>query len=871
MALNPNIGPERVEVTLSPIGTVLPQGAATAKTAVLLATNFAAAPLNTPVTVTSLEQFVSTFGDQSNMGEVYWNVKGYYDNAGTGTELVVVAVEPSGITGSALEVAQNQSPRTIVGSIAKILDNGHLIEAIVLTSYAPTTGIATLDLTGATSSDLSKVKVGDMLVDASFKMYPILAVGSGKVTLQSGLDPQLTKSSKSIVADGATGLSIIRLYADGQYSGKTCIQQGTDYGVAVTVTVSADILTTSAFDSYLNNVQVGDIITDSVNQEFIIIDVIDGNNLQVDREGMTAGAVTFSTGLKNKIVQSTYDAGSAEITFSSAPVQASAGVAIFNLAGSSLYPSNGSEAGKFLSFSDGAKAQITANSIVANNSSTIASFSSNITYVASTGVITLPVGSTVVTAGAKAGDVFVDSLGKEFVIHEVISETSIRIDKNIASPNPLTGSKIAKGLLQLSLANSADFSAKVVGQPAADTSAQVLSKANSLVFASGTSLESDDYFIMQPAVQAQDYIGSEANSSGLYALEAVSLINLVTIPGIYDPAVQAALADYCSITRQDCMSLLAIPEFISSAANDQLIVGNLSISSVVDSANGVILTFTGSPDLSKVSTYDILQVGSSKFTVKAVSDQDKQIVLFQTTGVPLTGAVSVFSPSAITWKDVIVNKPSTKAAWYYNHLIVSTDAGQAIVDPVLHVAGVMNRIDRNISIGGVSHAPAGIQNAQLAGIIGLQLDISEKKDGGPLRLAYINRITSSAGNGRYVFGGYTAAGDSATPDEKLIQVIRSLMLIKNSLEPGLIGFIWENNSPIVRQNIANAVLNFLRANAYLFPAGLPEDQQFQVQLVEPTQTDIDQGLVKLIVRARFNTAIRFVDISLEFPIPQAEA
>ena len=92
----------------------------------------------------------------------------------------------------------------------------------------------------------------------------------------------------------------------------------------------------------------------------------------------------------------------------------------------------------------------------------------------------------------------------------------------------------------------------------------------------------------------------------------------------------------------------------------------------------------------------------------------------------------------------------------------------------------MNRIDRNIAIGGVSHAPAGIQHAQIAGIIGLQLDISEKKDGGPLRLAYINRITESAGNGRYVFGGYTAAGNSAYSRRETRQVIRSLMFIKKS-------------------------------------------------------------------------------------------
>lgn len=874
MAINTNIGPERVEVTLSPIGTVLPQGAATARTAILIATDLAAAPLNTPVTVTSLSQFEQLFGGLANMGEVYLNVKGYYDNAGVGTELVVVAVEPSGITGSALEVALNQGDRSIVGSLAQILDDGDLNTSIVLTSYTSNTGVAVLDLSGASVADLNDIRVGDMLKDAEGRMFPISAINTvaNSVTIQSGLDAELTKSNKSVPANGATGLSIVRLYDEAEYSGKTVVQEGADYGIAVSVTVSGDILTTSDFDSYLNDVREGDIITDSASQEFLIIDVIDGNNLQVDREGMTAGSVTFTRGVKNKIVQSTHDAGSSQIAFSSAPVSAAAGEIVFNLTDSALYPANDSLIGKFLKFSDDAQAEITDNSIVANNSVTIKEITDTISYVASTGVVTLPALSNVVTAGAKAGDVFVDSLGKEFVIHAVLTETTIRIDKNIASPNPLTGSKISKGLIELALANSADFSAKVAGEAGQDTSGTIHAIANSLVFASGTSLASDDYFIMEPAVQASDYIGSEADSSGLYALESVAVINLVAIPGIYDPSVQAALADYCSITRQDCMSLLAIPEFISSAANDQLVLGNLSISSVVDSANGVIISFTGSPDLSQVATYDILQVGSSKFTVKAVSDQDDQIVLFQTTGVPLTGAVSVFSPSAVSWKDVIVNKPSTKAAWYYNHLIVANpNGGQSIVDPVLHVAGVMNRIDRNIAIGGVSHAPAGIQNAQLGGIIGLQLDISEKKDGGPLRLAYINRITASAGNGRYIFGGYTAGGNSVTPDEKLIQVMRSLMFIKNSLEPGLIGFIWENNSPITRQNIANAVLNFMRANAYLFPAGLPENEQFQVELVEPTQADIDQGLVKVNVRARFNTAIRFVDIDLSFPIPQAEA
>jgi hypothetical protein len=183
----------------------------------------------------------------------------------------------------------------------------------------------------------------------------------------------------------------------------------------------------------------------------------------------------------------------------------------------------------------------------------------------------------------------------------------------------------------------------------------------------------------------------------------------------------------------------------------------------------------------------------------------------------------------------------------------------------------MARVDANIAQGGVSHAPAGIQLAQLAGIVGLQLQISEKLDGGPLRLAFINRITQSPGNGRYIFGGYTAGGASVTPDEQLIQVIRSLLFIKTSLEPGLVGFLWENNSPVNRQNIENAVLAFLRANSYLFPAGLPEDQQFRVISQTPSEEDLARGLVKIVVQCRFNTAIRFISIDLAFPLPSSEA
>lgn len=873
MSINTNIGPERVEVFPVPIGTVLPQGASTANTAMLIATSFASAPLNTPTSVTSLSQFEAAFGTQADMGESYLNARGFFENGGEGCVLVVIAVQPSGVSGSQLEEAQNLASRNIAGTFGSLLDDGIMIDLITMTSYDPASGNVVLSLGSASASDLSEIRKGDLLVFPNGLKYAISSlIMPNKVTIQSGLDSQATKAASSIMVDGTTGLRISRYYAESQYDGKTVVQEGAIYGSSVAVTVSGSLLTLSGFSAYLNDVRSGDIIVSSGNVDYIITDVIDGDNLQVDRSGLASGSVTFKRGSKFKIIQTTNDAISSGTSIGVAPISASTGVAVFVGADSSIYPPLNAVAGEWLVFSDGSKAKISSNSIIASETNLVAALTGTISYVATTGVVTFPVGSTIITAGAKAGDVLIDSTGKEFVLNAVLTETTARINKNLASPSPLAGARVNKGAVQATFASGADFSAKIIGAGGEDASATINYQGNKLVFANSASLFSDSYFIMEPKTESVDFIGSAADFSGLRSLDVVDVINLVTIPGIYDPAVQGALIDYCTVTRQDCFALLSIPEFITHAAQDTIVAANISISSIQSSANGSIINLTGSPDLSAVSAYDIIQIGASKFTVKSVSNQDKQVVVFATTGVPTVGAVSIQSPSAITWKDVIVNKPSVKAAWYYNHLIVSDSNGvNTVVDPAGHVAGVMARIDQNVAEGGVSHAPAGIQLAQLVGTIGLQLQISEKIEGGPLRLAFINRITSSTGNGRYIFGGYTAGGASVTPDEQLIQVMRSILFIKTSLEPGLRGFLWENNSPVNRQNIDNAVLSFLRANAYLFPAGLPEDQQFRVISIAPTNEDLALGLVKLKIQCRFNIAIRFISIDLEFPLPTTQA
>lgn len=241
--------------------------------------------------------------------------------------------------------------------------------------------------------------------------------------------------------------------------------------------------------------------------------------------------------------------------------------------------------------------------------------------------------------------------------------------------------------------------------------------------------------------------------------------------------------------------------------------------------------------------------------------------------------VIIAKPSAVTYKNSVVsNAVSKSAAWYFNAAVVVDESSAAdpgdvtVVDIIGHVAGVIARIDSQNSIGGPSHAPAGQQYAGIAGINGLAYSISERKDAEPLRLNFINRITTFTGTGPVIFGGYTADNGTSptfTADEQLIQVIRTLQFIKASLEPGLRAFLWENFSPETQGKIQAAIEAFLRNNSYLFPAGLAESSQFKVISVEPTTDELNQGLLRVRVQVKPNKAVRFVEIALEFPLPEA--
>lgn len=391
---------------------------------------------------------------------------------------------------------------------------------------------------------------------------------------------------------------------------------------------------------------------------------------------------------------------------------------------------------------------------------------------------------------------------------------------------------------------------------------------------------------------AASFIGNASANSGLRALDAQDDLGLVCVPGLpmsMAYLVHGALIDYSETVRAEfgatlstVYSLLAVPKEISRANLEVTVHTSKFVS--ISGTGPYVLTLEdvvsgGTADLSLVTPGMILTNAADSFrgVISAVNDAGNTVTILTNPSPAFSAGDNVLMkmPSAVSYKNTVVNNPSRVSAWYFNNLNVLDESSAAmpgdteVTDPVGHVAGIMGRIDANIAIGGVSHAPAGIQYAGIAGILGLNLALSERTDAEPLRLNFINRITSFPSNGNVVFGGYSAGGSLVTADEQLIQVMRTLQYIKGSLERGLRGFLWENFSPATQTAVENAILSFLRNNAHLFPAGLTEANQFRVLRVEPTQDELDQGLLRVRVLVKPNKAVRFIEVALEFPLPTA--
>lgn len=859
--LNTNIGPERVEVIPQPLGVVPVPGASTAITAFILRSTKADAPVDTPVEVLNLDDFVDQFGDEDEMSLAYFAVQGFYDNAGVGNKAIIVNVAP---TASGSEVSQYGVAE--IGAAGMVIDEGEIVTSLAISTYTKTTGIVLFSST----PDLSKVMVGDYFKDDNGRLFAILAVNDAADTIEIAKN-LVSLASHPIHASGGINIGssagkVIRLYAVDQYNAKALVQEGTLKG-SVTVTSVVGTTINASAGGFLNmGAKVGDIFIDNGSTVFYITGINDDDKMTVDRTGAVTGVASVKSGTVSMIQDTKRTASDNVSPAAQNTVAFASSGAGFGVLPTSVGPYVADSLNNHFCVIDSAKKEIDHNTIIASGTvnSTFGTATHTLTYNSTTGVVTF--GGAEDLSTVADGDVWRDASNNDFVIDAFSDGSNTLTILPSQTVNTAVGSTIRDGQTKV-------FFKDATFNPGTSAIPEFFVPANELDIPNSATGLADDYFIASAVVQDSDYIGTSANGKGLHALDNTDEINLVCVPEVTSKAVQNALLDYCNEQRDDCFALLAIPRNIDSPVVDKTKL-SVSVSSIAIGVTNSTVTLSGTPNLTDVAAGDLLSFNSAKYLIVDI-DEDSYKLTIESTSASGSGSASIIEPSAVTYKEIVINNPGKRAAWYLNHLKVQRPADSSIVtvDPCGYVAGVMARIDANTAIGGVSHAPAGTRFASIAGIVGLDLVISEKQHGEGLREAFINRITEFPGAGRLIFGGYTADSGTSpafTAEEQLIQVERTILFIKKSLEPGLRSFIWENFSPATQLQANNAILSFLRNNSYLFPAGLPEKDQFRVISVTPTTESLAKGLMKFRVQIRPNTAIRFIEIALEFPIPQSQ-
>jgi Bacteriophage tail sheath protein len=152
---------------------------------------------------------------------------------------------------------------------------------------------------------------------------------------------------------------------------------------------------------------------------------------------------------------------------------------------------------------------------------------------------------------------------------------------------------------------------------------------------------------------------------------------------------------------------------------------------------------------------------------------------------------------------------SDYAAFYFPWIQVFDPATQAAnpggdgmryVPPSGHVAGVYARVDNE---RGVHKAPA---NETVLGALGLRYNLSKSQQDG-LNPKGVNCIRAMNGNIR-IWGARTVGGDANT-DLKYINVRRTLIYLRESIDEGTQWVVFEPNTPALWQKITRNVTAFL--------------------------------------------------------------
>jgi len=185
------------------------------------------------------------------------------------------------------------------------------------------------------------------------------------------------------------------------------------------------------------------------------------------------------------------------------------------------------------------------------------------------------------------------------------------------------------------------------------------------------------------------------------------------------------------------------------------------------------------------------------------------------------------------------------------------------------IAGIISRTDAN---RGVWKAPAGL-DATLKGVSALSAKLTDGNNGQLNPLA-VNCLRAFPVNGRVVWGSRTLAGaDQLASEWKYLPVRRTALFIEESLYRGTQWVVFEpNDEPLwsqIRLNIGAFMQNMFRQGA--FQGSSPRDAYFvKCDAESTTQTDIDNGVVNIMVGFAPLKPAEFVVIKLQQIAGQAE-
>jgi phage tail sheath protein FI len=302
-----------------------------------------------------------------------------------------------------------------------------------------------------------------------------------------------------------------------------------------------------------------------------------------------------------------------------------------------------------------------------------------------------------------------------------------------------------------------------------------------------------------------NFIGQPATSNlvtgtGLFALDKITDVNLIAIPGQGDVATVNAGVEYCKNERplQDCF-------FIGD-------MGSITADGTPTGATSVVLARRDD------ATPTVNTIASARaFATSGVG------------GTALDRSAGDFGAIYFPW----VYAPDPIGAGRNPRILLP---------PSAFLAGIYARIDNS---RGVFKAPAGTE-AGVAGVLGPFVATSDTEQD-ELNPVMVNVLRTVPGSGLVVWGTRTFASDASW---RYIPVRRMAIFLRTSIYNGIQWAVFEpNDEPLwasLRLNIRAFMMTQFRAGAF---QGATPDDAFFVRCDSSTtaQTDIDNGVVNILV------------------------